>query len=349
MIRHARMRGHADAVPARPRPRVHRRPVRARRDPRQGRREPPDARPRAVPRADARLQRLDEAGHARAAATGRGPRSTGAGCATPWTRARPRRSAWPSTRLYRDGLAYRTEALVNWCPGCRTSVSDLEVISTPETGTLWSIRYHLIDEATGEPDPAPTITVATTRPETILGDTAVAVHPDDARYAGARRAARADPVRRPRRADHRRRGGRAGLRDRGAQDHARPTTTTTTRPACATTCPPSPSSPTTRPITEHGHGLRRPRPLRGAAPDRRRPRGTAATSSASAAHEMVIGHCQRSDDVIEPRLKTQWFIRTRPLAAAGARRHPVGPDPDPARTLREDLGALAHRASATGT
>ena len=88
-------------------------------------------------------------------------------------------------RLYRDGHAYRTEALVNWCPGCRTSVSDLEVIPTPETGTLWSVRYHLIDPATGGPDPDPdaTITVATTRPETILGDTAVAVHPDDPRYA----------------------------------------------------------------------------------------------------------------------------------------------------------------------
>ncbi len=87
-------------------------------------------------------------------------------------------------RLYEAGLAYRSEALVNWCPGCRTSVSDLEVISTPETGTLWSIRYHLIDPATGEPDGAASITVATTRPETILGDTAVAVHPDDPRYAG---------------------------------------------------------------------------------------------------------------------------------------------------------------------
>src|SRR6266446_9680583 len=85
-------------------------------------------------------------------------------------------------QLYERDLAYRTEALVNWCPGCRTSVSDLEVVSTPETGTLWSVRYHLIDEATGQPDPAATITVATTRPETILGDTAVAVHPDDDRY-----------------------------------------------------------------------------------------------------------------------------------------------------------------------
>src|SRR4029450_6292203 len=74
------------------------------------------------------------------------------------------------------------EALVNWCPGCGTSVSDLEVISTPETGTLWSIRYHVVGEATGQPDPVRAITVATTRPETILGDTAVAVHPDDERY-----------------------------------------------------------------------------------------------------------------------------------------------------------------------
>ena len=80
-------------------------------------------------------------------------------------------------RLYERDLAYRTEALVNWCPGCRTSVSDLEVVSTPETGTLWSVRYHLVDEATGQPEPDATITVATTRPETILGDTAVAEIP----------------------------------------------------------------------------------------------------------------------------------------------------------------------------
>ncbi len=84
-------------------------------------------------------------------------------------------------RLYDDGLAYRTEALVNWCPGCRTSISDLETIATPETGTLWTIRYHLVG-ADGRPDPAAWISVATTRPETILGDTAVAVHPADERY-----------------------------------------------------------------------------------------------------------------------------------------------------------------------
>src|SRR5204863_4240873 len=85
--------------------------------------------------------------------------------------------------LFERGLAYRTEALVNWCPGCRTSVSDLEVISTEQAGTLWVVRYHLIDEGTGESSPTETISVATTRPETILGDTAVAVHPEDPRYA----------------------------------------------------------------------------------------------------------------------------------------------------------------------
>ena len=84
--------------------------------------------------------------------------------------------------LYDRDLAYRAEALVNWCPGCRTSVSDLEVVPTPESGTIWRVRYHLLQEGSGQPDPDRWITVATTRPETILGDTAVAVYPDDARY-----------------------------------------------------------------------------------------------------------------------------------------------------------------------
>ena len=84
-------------------------------------------------------------------------------------------------QLYDDGLAYRGERLINWCPGDQTSLSDLEVIATPEKGTLWFVRYHLLRDD-GTPDPDETITVATTRPETILGDTAVAVHPDDERY-----------------------------------------------------------------------------------------------------------------------------------------------------------------------
>jgi len=79
-------------------------------------------------------------------------------------------------RLYDDGLIYRGKRLVNWDPKLGTAVSDLEVENEEETGILWEIRYPLAD---GSGD----LTVATTRPETMLGDVAVAVNPDDARYA----------------------------------------------------------------------------------------------------------------------------------------------------------------------
>jgi valyl-tRNA synthetase len=216
--------------------------------------------------------------------------------------------------LHERGLAYRTEALVNWCPGCRTSVSDLEVIPTPENGTIWSIRYHLIDETTGQPDPDATITVATTRPETILGDTAVAVHPDDDRYrALVGRRARipfverdvpiiADAVVEP--------GfGTGALKITPAHDH-------------------------NDYQTGLRHGLPMPTILDDAAAitgtgppydglDRYEARerilvdlDTRGDLAGASPHELILGRCDRSDDVIEPRLKTQWFIRTGPLAAA---------------------------------
>ena len=174
-------------------------------------------------------------------------------------------------RLYDDGLAYRAEALVNWCPGCRTSISDLEMIATPETGTLWTIRYHLVD-AVGRPDPDAWISVATTRPETILGDTAVAVHPEDERYRAlvGRRVLipfveRVVPVIAD---DVVERGfGTGAVKITPAHDHGR------LRDGQAP-----------RPGRHHGHrrrgrindrrrSLRRPRPLRGAAADPGRPRG----------------------------------------------------------------------------
>jgi valyl-tRNA synthetase len=77
--------------------------------------------------------------------------------------------------LWEQGLVYRGDYIVNWCPDCGTALSDLEVISEPEAGSLWHIRYPAEDGGEG-------IVVATTRPETMLGDTAVAVHPDDERY-----------------------------------------------------------------------------------------------------------------------------------------------------------------------
>jgi valyl-tRNA synthetase len=79
-------------------------------------------------------------------------------------------------RLYDEGLIYRGKRLVNWDPVLHTALSDLEVLSTEEQGSLWHLRYPLAD-GTGH------LVVATTRPETLLGDTAVAVHPEDERYA----------------------------------------------------------------------------------------------------------------------------------------------------------------------
>jgi valyl-tRNA synthetase len=215
-------------------------------------------------------------------------------------------------RLYRDGLAYRTEALVNWCPGCRTSVSDLEVIPTPETGTLWSVRYHLIDEATGEPSPDEGIVVATTRPETILGDVAVAVHPEDERYRTlVGRQARIPFVDRdvPIIADDvvDRTFGTGAVKITPAHDQADH-------------------------ATGKRHGLPMPTVLADDATvtntgtrfdglDRYEARELIVAELAAqgdlvdqTAHEMIIGRCQRSNDVLEPRLKTQWFIRTGPLA-----------------------------------
>jgi valyl-tRNA synthetase len=78
-------------------------------------------------------------------------------------------------RLWEQGLIYRGYYIVNWCPRCVTALSDLEVETETEAGHLWHIRYS-------SKDGGPGIVVATTRPETLLGDTAVAVHPDDERY-----------------------------------------------------------------------------------------------------------------------------------------------------------------------
>ena len=78
-------------------------------------------------------------------------------------------------RLYNEGLIYRGKRLVNWDPALHTAVSDLEVVSEEEAGFMWHIRYPLADGSGS-------LVVATTRPETMLGDTAVMVHPEDERY-----------------------------------------------------------------------------------------------------------------------------------------------------------------------
>ena len=104
------------------------------------------------------------------------------GASCDWTRERFTMDAGLSravreafVRLYEKGLIYRGEYLINWCPGCGTAVSDLEVVYSEQQGHLWHIRYPI----TGSEEH---VVVATTRPETMLGDTAIAVNPKDERY-----------------------------------------------------------------------------------------------------------------------------------------------------------------------
>jgi valyl-tRNA synthetase len=215
-------------------------------------------------------------------------------------------------RLYREGLAYRQETLINWCPGCRTSLSDLEVVATPETGTLWTVRYHLVDRASGEADPAATISVATTRPETILGDTAVAVHPDDTRY----RHLVGRTVRIP-------------FVERDVPLIADPAVDATFGTGAVKITPAHDHDDF---ATGQRHGLPLVDVLEDdgrigvaggpyAGLDRYAARGRILADLEAAgdlveakAHEMILGRCQRSNDAVEPRLKTQWFVRARPLA-----------------------------------
>ncbi len=85
-------------------------------------------------------------------------------------------------RLYEEGLIYRGERIINWCPQCMSALSDLEVNHIDTQGTLTYVRYPLRSDIGQANEPVEYITVATTRPETILGDTAVAVNPKDPRY-----------------------------------------------------------------------------------------------------------------------------------------------------------------------
>ncbi len=218
------------------------------------------------------------------------------------------------TRLYREGLAYRTEALIHWCPGCRTSVSDLEVIPKETTGSLWTMRYHLLDEQTGAPDPDAWISVATTRPETLLGDTAVAVNPEDPRYTALiGRQAMVPFV------------------DRGVPIIADSVVDMAFGTGAVKITPAHDNDDYE---TGKRHGLSMITVLDDAARinenggqfaglDRFEARRQIVEAlqergemDSIKPHEMLLGRCQRSDDVVEPRLKTQWFIRVAPLAAA---------------------------------
>jgi valyl-tRNA synthetase len=207
--------------------------------------------------------------------------------------------------LYDDGLIYRAERIINWCPRCHTALSDIEVEHSDDEGELVSIRY-------GEGEDA--VVVATTRAETMLGDTAVAVHPDDPRYArlvgrevelpltGRRIPIVADPHVDPE-------FGTGAVKVTPAHDpddfeigrrHDLPALTIMDERGN---------------ITVHGpfDGLDRfeARPAVIAA---LREQGRIVAEVRPYVH--AVGHCQRCGVVVEPRLSLQWFVKVGPLAKA---------------------------------
>jgi valyl-tRNA synthetase len=214
-------------------------------------------------------------------------------------------------RLWDAGLAYRGEALVNWCPRCRTTISDLENAKHEETGSLWTVRYHLVG-TDGSPDPNAWISVATTRPETILGDTAVAVHPDDDRYRAlvGRQAVIPFVDRRvPIIADDavERDFGTGAVKITPAHDfddyemgkrHGLPMITVLDEDA--------------RLAGDVGPfaGMDRYE-ARTAVLEKLQAEGDLESEET---HQMVIGRCDRCGTVVEPRLSVQWFINVKPLA-----------------------------------
>jgi valyl-tRNA synthetase len=229
-----------------------------------------------------------------------------------WTRERFTMDAGLSTavltifkRLYDDGLIYRAERIINWCPRCLTALSDIEVEHSDDDGELVSIRYGDGDDA---------IVVATTRAETMLGDTAVAVHPDDERYAhlvgreielpltGRHIPIVADPHVDPE-------FGTGAVKVTPAHDpndfeigqrHGLPMMTIMDERGT---------------ITAHGpfQGLDRLE-ARPAVVDALRQEGRIVAEVRPYVH--AVGHCSRCKTVVEPRVSLQWFVRVEPLARA---------------------------------
>ena len=117
-------------------------------------------------------------------------------------------------RLHEQGLIYRGAYIVNWCPDCQTAISDLEVIHEEQLGKLYTIPYGIVGSNES-------LLVATTRPETMFGDVAVAVHPIDERYRHLQGESVRVPFHRARDSHHRRPMGQPRVRHRSGQDHTR--------------------------------------------------------------------------------------------------------------------------------
>jgi valyl-tRNA synthetase len=208
-------------------------------------------------------------------------------------------------KLYEDGLIYRGNYIINWCPRCATALADLEVEHEETEGRLYHIRYPYTD---GSGD----IIVATTRPETMLGDTAVAVHPEDDRYpdSGAREVTlplmnRTIPIIRDAFVD--RSFGTGALKVTPAHDpndyeiglrHKLPLVKVIDDDG--------------RMTSEAGRfeGLERFE-CRSAVVDALRNEGYLGRIEE---HNHSVGHCYRCKEVVEPNLSRQWFVKTKPLA-----------------------------------
>ena len=210
-------------------------------------------------------------------------------------------------RLYREGLIYRDRYIVNWCPRCRTAISDLETIHETMKGKLYTIRYPFADgRGSG-------IEVATTRPETMLGDTGVAVHPDDVRYAEAvgRTLAlpltgRTIPVVADAYVDPA--FGTGAVKITPAHD---PNDFAAGRrlglPEIAVIDPTGTMSAEAGEFAGLDRFQARKRIVQRL--------DEAGLLSGVRDHEHAVGHCQRCSTIVEPLISTQWFVKVAPLAA----------------------------------
>jgi valyl-tRNA synthetase len=209
-------------------------------------------------------------------------------------------------RLYEEGLVYRGHYIINWCPRCLTALSNEEVEKEEVDGHLWHLRYPLAD-GSGQ------VTVATTRPETMLGDTAVAVHPDDERYRGLiGREIRLPLVDRliPIVADEAVDPdfGSGAVKVTPAHDpadfdigrrHSLPSIDVMTPEARISLAAP-----------DRFQGLDRYEARRQVVAEFQ----AAGLLERVETHQHAVGHCYRCNTVIEPRLSDQWFVRMEPLA-----------------------------------
>jgi valyl-tRNA synthetase len=235
------------------------------------------------------------------------------GCSADWSRtyftfndalSRAVREAF--VRLYEKGLIYRGHYIINWCPRCLTALSNEEAEKEEEEGRIWRLRYPLAD---GDGS----ITVATTRPETMLGDTGVAVHPDDQRYTrfvgGALRLPLTDrliPVVADDAVDPA--FGTGAVKITPAHDPL--DFEIGRRHALATIDVLTPEARMSLAAPERFQGLDRYEARRRVVQEFEQ----LGLLEGVDQHRHAVGHCYRCDTVIEPRLSEQWFVRMAPLA-----------------------------------